>query len=119
MKGKCVVVQPSERLQKVLSAGDVLALFPLLKDWPTDELQALLKDIEEYTAANYDTIDREWEKFIFQPAAFFDQAVSRKLGRVRDEKKMEVMAVMSEICSVAILYLERRGVEVALPELEK
>jgi hypothetical protein len=103
----------SDRLQKALEVGSVTALFPLLVDWPTDELQALLRDCDEYSAACCDSIDRAWESFIFQPANFFGD--SRGLDKVRDQKKMQVLAVLSEICSVAFFYLSERGIKTDFP----
>jgi hypothetical protein len=106
-------MQPSDRLQKVLEIGDTLALFPVFKDWPTEELQALLKDVEEFTSLSYAAIDKAWEKTLWEPCLFFNAANAKLLDQVRDEKKMETMMMASEICSVAIFYLAERGVEVA------
>ena len=99
----------SDRLQKALDAGDVLALFPLLKDWPADELNALMEDARAYQAASSAAIDEGWEKLAVQPSIFFDKTISEELDRVRDEKKMEIMFTAAEICSVALFYLGGYG----------
>jgi hypothetical protein len=102
---------PSERLKTVLGAGDVFALFPILKDWTTDELKALLKDLEDYTDASYVAIDTAWEKTAMTPGVFLSETLSKTLDKLRDEKRTEVMMAASEICSVAIFYLQERGVK--------
>jgi hypothetical protein len=100
----------------VLEIGDTLALFPVLKDWTTEELQALLNDVDEFSAANNEAIDAAWGKVVLKPEVFFNRALSKDVDRLRDEKKMTVLSVMSEICSVAIFYLHERGVETEVPE---
>jgi hypothetical protein len=107
-----MTTQPSDRLKTVLAVGDTLALFPVLKDWPTEELQALLEDLEWYTDVSLKAIGEAWAKTAMEPSLFFDAANAKFLDNIRDEKKMEVMMVMSEICSVAIYYLYERGIEV-------
>jgi hypothetical protein len=111
-------MQPSERLKQVLAIGDTLALFPVLKDWPTEELQALLTDVGEYAEASSTAIDNAWKKTATKHGLFnADNARHLKfLDGMRDEKKMELMMVTSEICSVAIHYLHERGIETPDPD---
>jgi hypothetical protein len=110
------MAQPGgERLRRVLRVGDTLALFPVLKDWPTEELQALVLDAEVFMTQAHADIDKAWAELALTPAAFFDQRASRELDRVREEKKFEFMCIMSEICSVAIFYLNERGAKVGFP----
>jgi hypothetical protein len=110
------MTQPSERLQRVLEIGDTLALFPVLRDWTTKELQALLEDLDEFSAANYKAIDEAWKQIAFKQEVFLSRALSKDLDKIRDEKKMTVLTVMSEICSVAIFYLHERGVATEVPD---
>jgi len=109
-------MQPSSRLQKVLEIGDTLALFPVLKDWTTEELQALLNDCDEFSSAQWEAIDAAWKKLAFRPEVFWSTALSKDMDRMRDEKKMTVLSVMSEVCSVAIFYLYERGVPLEVPD---
>jgi hypothetical protein len=102
--------QPSERLRKVLEVGSVLDLFPVLKDWSTYELQALLKDVDSFAAAQYAAIDEAWKKAVFRQEVFLNSKASKFVDRAKDESKIRVMTAMSEICSVAIFYLQERGV---------
>src|SRR5271170_1618878 len=89
------MAQPSDRLRKAIGAGDVLALFPLLKDWSTEELAALIEDVDEFALASNEAIDKAWKTVVFQSPAFFDKAVSRDLDQLRDEKKKLVLFAMS------------------------
>lgn len=109
-------MQVGERLRKVFEVGGTLALFPVLKDWPTEELRALLKDVEEYMDVACSGIDRAvvaTKQHIGPEAAL---AHAPLLDSLRDDKKMEVTMMASEICSVALFYLHERGVEVEIPE---
>lgn len=110
--GSKAMKQASDRLKKVLEIGDTLALFPVLKDWPTAELQALLEDVEWYTDVSYAAIQKAWEKTAMEPSLFFNAENAKLLDRARDEKRMEVVMIASEICSVAIFYLSERGIKV-------
>lgn len=106
---------PSDRLQRALDAGDVLALFPLFKDWPTGELLALLDDVDAFCMESYNAIDEAWKKKAFEAPVFFSESASRILDRLRDEKKQMVMLTMSEICSVVQFYLKERGINTEVP----
>jgi hypothetical protein len=103
------VTQASDRLRKVLEIGDVEGLFPVLKDWPAEELQALLKDVEDYALFADAAIDRAWEATAFRPDVFLDSAASKFVDYIRDEARVELIAATSEICSVASFYLGQRG----------
>lgn len=105
------VSQPSDRLQKVLEIGDTMALFPILRGWTTEELQALIEDAGEFYEATDKAIDEAWKRLAFQPDNFLGAGQSREIDKARDEKKIMVLSVMSEICSVAIFYLNERGVK--------
>lgn len=105
-------MQASDRLKTVLGLGGVVALFPVLKDWSTDELRALLRDIEEYASVSHKAIDRAWETVALSPNVFLSEALSKTVDKYRDEKKIEVMQIMSEISSVAMFYLNQRGIKI-------
>jgi hypothetical protein len=104
--------QPSERIKTVLALGGVEALFPVLKDWPTEELRALIDDAGSFYEASIAAIDTAWQKTAFEPGNFFNRENAQFLDRLAHEKQIEALAVTSEICSVAIFYLEERGIMV-------
>jgi hypothetical protein len=107
---------PSNRLKQTLEVGNVLALFPILKDWSTDELKALIQDANDLCAATQDEIDKAWKCLAFQPTVLLSPNKQfQELAHVCDEGKLKVAAALSEICSVAMFYLEQRGVEIKLP----
>jgi hypothetical protein len=108
--------EASARLKSVLKVGDTLALFPVLKDWPTDELQALLKDIEEFTVLELDSIDERCNEAATRFNASTNPRLARAVDRLRNEKKFLVIAVLAEIGSVAIYYLDQRGAEIEILE---
>jgi hypothetical protein len=101
--------QASDRLRRVLEIGDVVGLFPMLKDWPTEELQALLKDVEDYALFADAAIDRAWASTAFRSDVFLNPDASKMLDHIRDEARVELIAATSEISSVAIFYLNERG----------
>lgn len=108
--------QPTERLRKVIEVGDTLKLFPLLQDWSTPELKALLHDVDVYNRVVNKQIDAGWAEGALLPEFFFDRGASKQLDAARDDAKMHVMQICSEICSVAIFYLQERGEYVEDPE---
>jgi hypothetical protein len=109
-------MEPSERLMRVLRLHGVEALFPVLCDWRTEELQALDKDVEEYVKFAYAAADKGWEKVVFDPSIFCNPAASQALDQTRDSIKMQITEVAAEILSVAYFYLRQRGVEIEIPE---
>jgi hypothetical protein len=109
-------MQPSKRLQTVLEVGDTLALFPVLKDWPTEELQTLLRDVEEYTESQYEFIEEKWKEMAFRPTVFLNLASSKVVDEIRDQSILIMAIVMAEICSVARFYLGQRGIKPDTPE---
>jgi len=97
---------PSERLQRAIGTGSATALFSVLNDWPTPELQALLKDADDFITESHAAIDKAWQKTAMLPEVFFNHKNSMFIDHYRDETKQSVVLTMSEICSVAIYYLE-------------
>ena len=112
MKRQSPKYEPTERMNKVLAAGSTTALFPVLKDWSTEELKALLKDVD----AHYDFLegatDTAWKDAALQPEHFFNRSASAELDAQRKKLKIEILGMCSEICSVAIFYLRERGEDV-------
>ena len=100
---------PSDRLQECIGAGSVTALFALLQDWPAQKLTCLLSDIEIFSVAENSEIEKAWEGDAFQPDVFFDASKSALIDEARDKAKINVLAVCSEIASVAMYYLRAKG----------
>jgi hypothetical protein len=105
-------MEPSERFMRVLKVHNTLDLFPLLCDWPTEELLALDKDVETYVEFAYAAVDKGWGKMAFEPPIFLNAAASMVLDQTRDSIKMQITEVAAEILSVAYFYLHQRGVEI-------
>jgi hypothetical protein len=84
-------------IAKCLKAGNVSNLFIELKDWPKEQLNALLTEI--------DTVDNEAEEvykdLVFRTEFFFNRGNAEEL----DKSRMELRVVLSEIASVALHYL--------------
>lgn len=93
------------RLQKCLDAGDVLALFPLLKDWPDSELRALLDDIEAYHRAWSELLESTQRIDAMKMENFLSAERSAQLDRLYDAARSGLLALTSEIASVAYYYL--------------
>ena len=97
---------PTERLQKCLDAGGVFALFALLQDWPQHELRALVADVESYAETADRGIDDKWKAEAFRLENFVNRKWAQALDQARDDAHMQVLAVASEIISVAMYYLD-------------
>jgi hypothetical protein len=109
------MVEPTERMQKVLdviNGGNTMDLFPVLKEWSTEELLALLTDVEAYHESGQVEIQKGWEESAFTLQNFFDPNAAKELDNARNHLRMLLMGMCSEICSVAFYYLNERGVNV-------
>jgi hypothetical protein len=96
----------TERLRKALDAGGVVNLFPLLADWSNADLRALINDCEGHYTEAVAAIDAAKYKAIFTPEIFFSNRAADVVNKAAKDAVMEVLAVTSEICSVAYYYLE-------------
>lgn len=94
------------RLQTCLDAGSVVALFPILKDWSRQELQALLVDVDEFHKTHSHTIGQLYRKTSLIPAVFFSPTLSDAVDDAADEMSRDLIIMCSEIASVALYYLE-------------
>jgi hypothetical protein len=99
----------TERLQKCIDAGEVVELFPLLKEWPEDELKALVnycgKLHEEFMAE----VGVKYKEAVFKPENFFNQTRAKALDEAKKEAFFTSLAICSEVSYVAQFYLERMG----------
>jgi len=117
----------SARLRKCLAAGDVLALFPLMRDWSEKELRALLRDVGgfyESSAARIAGRKRRLSKELaalrsempaaagalasLDPGSFSPEGIQRALDRGEGEVLARLMAICSGISSVAVYYIGER-----------
>jgi len=98
----------TDRLKQCLAAGDVLALFPLLKYWPKAELVALLADTDAFYDESQAVIDKAYQELAFRPENFLSGVRSGAIDKAVEDKRMEVLAMCSEIASVAFHYLEEK-----------
>lgn len=90
-------------LRECLEQGGTVALFPLMKDWDRKRLNALLAELERADEMS----DAAYGKLATSVEYFFSQQKSKDL----DAARMELVCVMSEICSVALYYLGRAEVK--------
>lgn len=95
------------RLKTVFDAGSTTALFPVLSDWSVSELEALLKDVEEYCEQEEKRIAEVWKAQAFTPEFFFSKSVSKALDGHRDAAIANLIGIGAEISSVALHYLEK------------
>ena len=95
----------TERLKKCIEAGGVVNLFPLLKDWTKEELAALCADIDDYHGEQAKAIDEKWKLDAFKTNNFFSKRNSTALDFARDNALIDLVALCSEIYSVALYYL--------------
>jgi len=101
--------EPSDRLKRVLAVGETLALFPVLKDWTTEELKALLVDVDAYYDHIMVEIENAWKVKALQPENFFYRGKADAIDKERKDASLGIMATCSEICSVVFYYLGERG----------
>jgi hypothetical protein len=107
-----IEVPVSVRLKRCFDAGDTMALFPLLGDWPTEDLRALLADVDAYHRGINAAIEAAHKELAFKPENFLNRSRSKTVDDSSRDRHMEQLAMCSEICSVAILYLKQRGIGV-------
>ena len=101
--------EPSERLKAVFAVGGTIALFPVLKDWSTVELRALLADVDAYYDFLNAATDAAWQDTVLQVDYFFNRGKSALLDKQFKQMKIEILGMCSEICSVVYYYLNERG----------
>ena len=92
-------------INECVAQGDTWALFPLMKNWSRERLNALLAEVEradEFT-------QEAWARLALQSGNFFSKRRSQDL----DKEKMESLLMLSEICSVALYYMGRKESEAA------
>jgi hypothetical protein len=95
----------TKRLQKCLEAGSIQALFPLLSDWPQDELRALLDDIEECYKAERLRTKALTQKYLFMPENFLNDSNAKAILEAEKAANINALAIFSEIRSVVMHYL--------------
>ena len=95
----------SERLQKCFEAGDVTALFPLMREWPESELRALMLDIEDYCKSFDGKMDLAYKELAFKPENFVSTIRSLAVDEAVRDVRMDNEIMCSEIASVALFYL--------------
>ena len=103
---------PSERLKKCISTGSVEALFPLLRDWPKKELRALLKDVEAFYDGYMRVVDgrlREIAKRLEGISEPQLRLLPLATKAFRRDVAFRLLAICSEISSVALYYLAKKG----------
>ena len=98
-------IQIPERLKTCLKAGSAVALFPILKDWPKEELRELLADIDVHWKAADAKIDETWQKFAFREEVFFNPKASQRIDDDVKALRAELSGILSEVSSVALYYL--------------
>ena len=98
----------TERLRKCIDAGGVVELFPLLKDWPKDELKALVNDCGKLHEEFMAEVGVKYKEAVFKPENFFSQTRAKALDDAKKEAFFTSLGICSEISSVALFYLDRR-----------
>lgn len=119
MKNHQPKYEPTERLKSVLAVGGTEALFPFLKDWSTEELKALLNDVDAHHTFLEAVTDAAWQETAIRSEFFFNRAASAELDKQHRRMKVEILGMCSEICSVAIYYLGERGEDDGIDEDEE
>jgi hypothetical protein len=91
------------RLDRCFSAGSIDGLFPILKNWPLEELDALIHDIDRYAHGARESIKAQYLKWL----ADTKTESSRELEAVRDREIFGIEIITGEIYGVALYYLGR------------
>lgn len=95
----------SERLNKVLAIGSTDALFSFLADWPKDELRALLDDVDSFGKEQEQNIEKGINVALFEKGYFLSNKATKMTMERAQKARDHLVGVLSEICSVALLYL--------------
>lgn len=94
----------TDRLKRCLDAGSLMDLFPLLSDWPLDELKELVKDVEKFHEETIGNLETGHKTESLLPQNFFSKESSDALDGFFESVSEHVEIVCSEILSVALYY---------------
>lgn len=98
-------VAASKRLAACIELGNMPDVFTLLKTWPVEELQALVDDADAFYTAGCAAITEAWKEGALKPENFFSPDRAKALDDARDQAHIDLLAMCSEISSVAQMYL--------------
>ena len=98
-----------ERLLKCIPAGSAAGLFRLLKDWTKPELKAVLDEVDEYDKAFNSAVHKSYAEIAMRPENFLNRRRSKEIDEALHEVDLNNFAMLSEISSVALYYLDRQG----------
>src|SRR5271157_401402 len=109
-KGKVSEI-PSERLKKCFAAGNVIALFAVLKDWPLEELKAAGEDLQLFHDVAVKGIEATADKFAKKYIKQRGKVTKASTAFVAEEKDKAICKldiVCAEIMSVIVYYMTER-----------
>ena len=91
---------------KAAECGSVAGLFPLLVDWQPKELLQLIRECGAVYEQAVDALREKYRESAFTPEVFFSAQLSKKIDQQLSQQEIAVLAMTSEITSVAMHYME-------------
>jgi hypothetical protein len=106
----------SSRLKTAIATGGIFKLAEVLDGWSTEELQALLVDANAQYGEFMKELHGKQGEALLKPAIFFNDKAASEVNEIAHKAEIDVLGVYSEICSVAMMVLEERGIIVEDPD---
>jgi hypothetical protein len=96
----------TERLRQCLQAGNVENLFPLLKEWPAEELNQVGLDINRYRKLARRMMRGRFAQFVREKDLAHNASPEtlRQLEMVCDREILSIELVLAEIHGVVLYY---------------
>jgi len=105
MGKRLVKVSPNSPLGKCFKAGGTVELFPLLAEWDKPTLKALIEQTKDFHCQIAMEIEERWKEQVFKSEIFLSAERSKQVDDIRKAQDLELVALCSEIVSVAMFYL--------------
>lgn len=86
-------------------AGGLPALFCELRTWDHGKLRLLLGEIDSFYTFCSSGVEKIWKTEAVKLENFVSKERSKQIDEIRDHAQLELLAVCSEIASVALYYL--------------
>jgi len=93
-------------IERALSEGVSAVCFGALQKWTQEELRALIDECGTFHEANCLLIEDWYKEQVFKAENFMSAGRSKRLDDLRKEKFFDSLAKTSEMCAVAMLFLD-------------
>ncbi len=93
-------------IERALSEGVSAVCFGALSKWTQDELRALIDECGKFHEAEALLIEHWYTENALKAANFMSAGRCKRLAELRESKIMDSLGKTSEMCAVAMLFLD-------------